>query len=95
MSVFHISNIYQINKAIKIYIYIYCFIINFEYVLKIWIPKLDLGFEIEICKSKGNRKYRKELEKGNYDNHLFLLELNGDKENIQRKIYTNTYNSSY
>jgi hypothetical protein len=26
------------------------------------------------------KKYRKELEKGNYDNHLVLLELNGEVE---------------
>jgi hypothetical protein len=26
--------------------YIYCFIIDLEYVVKIWIPKLYLGFEL-------------------------------------------------
>jgi hypothetical protein len=45
MSVSHISNIYQTNKSIKINIYIYCFIIDFVYVLEICVPKLYLGFE--------------------------------------------------
>jgi hypothetical protein len=32
--------------------YIYCFIIDLEYVEKMWIPKLYLRLELEFCNDK-------------------------------------------
>jgi hypothetical protein len=36
--------------------YIYCFIIDLEYVVKIWIPKLYLGFELKPKYEKNEKR---------------------------------------